>query len=101
MIEGATESINVTADIGMQPITPILLQGGVQGSAASLNNGDGHFIRNERFNQKKVYKFEQAIGIDFLIGWFHIAVHKRRSLAMQVSKRIGQLIGPTEHILFT
>ena len=65
MVEGAAESINITADVGMQSITPILLQGGVQGSTASLNNSDGHFIWNERFYQTKIHKFEQAIGSDF------------------------------------
>ncbi len=64
MIEGAAKCVNVTANVSVQPIAAILFQRGVKGGAAPLNNGDGHLIRDKRFDETEIHQFEHAIRGD-------------------------------------
>ncbi len=100
MIEGGAKRKNIRTDIRMAFRTAVLLERRIQNRPLALDDGDGFFIWGENLDQPKIDQLEQAVGRNFQIGGFDIAVNEGRRLAMQIGQGIGQLGGPIEHFGF-
>jgi hypothetical protein len=100
VVEGGAEGVDITAYIGVAGISTVLLQGGVEGGAPTLDDGDGGVISGEDLYQAKVNQFDNAVGGEFEVAGFDVTMEDGRVLAVEVDESIGQLFGPVEHLAF-
>ena len=96
MVEGCPEGVDIRAGVGVAGIAPVLFQGRVEGSAAALDDGDGHLVRDHLLNQAEVDQFDHTVGGEFQVARFDVAVDDGGVLAVQVFQRIGDLPCPQQ-----
>ncbi len=101
VVEGAAKGIDIRTGVSVQSVTAVLLEGGIQGCASPLDDGYGHFVRDESLDKTKIHQLEHIGGCNLQVGRLDIAMDKGWVLLVQVGQGICQLVGPGKHLLFT
>ena len=85
----------------MSLVAAVLFKGRIKSCTLSLNDSDGHFlIGRHDLDQTKINELKQPAGRDLEVAWLYIAMDDGWLQAVQISKCIGELKCPTQHLIF-
>ncbi len=101
MVKRRTERIQIAAWIGAAEIAPDLFQRGVRRRPPTLHHGNRTLlVGGHGLHEAKIHQLDHAIRRELHVRRFDITVQHRRDPAVQITQRVGKLVGPVEHLIF-